>query len=179
MDTFTDYFHAHRAWEDAETYLFTTVGSNGNPLASPQINRDRFYVFHRQNLIGDEGSISYKGMVFGLPNTAVAGFDDSHLSFDRQRGFPNNDLVDPFNPSPGLFGALDPVPRDSPQTHWNDYAAFFEDVIDLGAPVKLVTGARYVPAGAGSAEFQDQWSGPGQRLHANLQLDELAGGIGL
>jgi iron complex outermembrane receptor protein len=142
VQNFTYYFHARRAWENAETYQFTTVDLNGNPLPSPQINRDRFYVFHRQNLIGDEGSVSYKGMVFGLPNTAVAGFDYSHLSFDRQRGFPNNDLVDPFNPSPGLFGQLDPVPRDSP-THWNDYAAFVEDVIDLAAPVKLVTGGRY------------------------------------
>jgi iron complex outermembrane recepter protein len=146
VQNFTYYFHAHRAWQNAETYLFTTVDLNGNPLASPQINRDRFYVFHQQNLLGDEGSISYKGTVFGLPNTAVAGFDYSHLNFDRVRGFPNNDLVDPLNPSPGLFGPLlqpgELVPRDSP-THWNDYAAFFEDVIDLGAPVKLVTGARY------------------------------------
>jgi iron complex outermembrane receptor protein len=54
--------------------------------------------------------------------------------------------VDPFNPSPGLFGPLlqpgELVPRASP-THWNDYAIFFEDVIELAAPVKLVTGGRY------------------------------------
>ena len=146
VQNFTYYFHARRAWENAETYQFTTVDLSGNPLPGPQINRDRFYVFHQQNLLGDEGSISYKGMVFGLPNTAVAGFDYSHLNFNRVRGFPNNDLVDPFNPSAGLFGPLlqpgELVPRDSP-THWNDYAAFFEDVIDLAAPVKLVTGARY------------------------------------
>jgi iron complex outermembrane receptor protein len=122
------------------------VDLDGNALASPQINRDRFYVFHQQNLIGDEGSISYKGTVFGLPNTVVGGFDYSHLNFNRIRGFPNNDLVDPFNPSPGLFGPLlqdgEIVPRTSP-THWNDYAVFFEDVIDLAAPLKLVTGGRY------------------------------------
>jgi iron complex outermembrane recepter protein len=146
VQNFIYYFHAHRAWQNAETYQLTTVDLNGNPLPSPQINRDRFYVFHQQNLIGDEGSVSYKGRVFGLPNTVVGGFDYSHLNFNRIRGFPNNDLVDPFNPSPGLFGPLlqpgELVPRDSP-THWNDYAAFFEDVIDLAAPVKLVTGGRY------------------------------------
>jgi iron complex outermembrane recepter protein len=146
VQNFTYYFHARRAWENAETYQFTTVDLNGNPLPSPQINRDRFYVFHQQNLIGDEGSLTYKGAVFGLPNTVVGGFDYSHLNFNRVRGFPDNDLVDPFNPSPGLFGPLlqpgELVPRDSP-THWNDYAAFFEDVIDLAPPVKLVTGARY------------------------------------
>ena len=146
LQNFVYYFHAHRSWLDAETYQFTTVDLNGNPLATPQINRDRFYVFHQQDLTGDQGSATYKSVLFGLPNTAVVGFDYSHLNFNRIRGFPNNDLVDPFNPSPGLFGPLlqpgELVPRASP-THWNDYAAFFEDVIDLAAPVKLVTGGRY------------------------------------
>jgi iron complex outermembrane recepter protein len=146
LQNFAYYFHAHRSWIDSETYQFTTVDLNGNPLPSPQINRDRFYVFHQQDLIGDEGSATYKSALFGLPNTLVGGFDYSHLNFNRIRGFPNNDLVDPFDPSPGLFGPLlqpgDLVPRASP-THWNDYAAFFEDVIDLAAPLKLVTGGRY------------------------------------
>src|SRR3984957_5174370 len=146
IQNFTYYFHAHREWDNAETYSFTTVDLTGAPLPSPQINRDRFYVFHKQDLIGDQGSATYKGTVFGMANTVVGGFDYSHLNFNRIRGFPNNDLVDPFNPSPGLFGPLlqpgELVPRDSP-THWNDYAAFLEDVVDLGAAVKLVTGARY------------------------------------
>jgi iron complex outermembrane recepter protein len=146
VQNFIYYFHAHRAWKNAETYLLTTTDLSGNPLSSPQINRDRFYVFHQQNLIGDEGSVSYKGALFGLPDTVVGGFDYSHLNFNRIRGFPDNDLVDPFNPSPGLFGPLlqpgELVSRASP-THWNDYAVFVEDVIELAAPLKLVTGARY------------------------------------
>jgi iron complex outermembrane receptor protein len=143
IQNFTYYFHAHREWDNAETYSLTTVGLDGvTPLASPQINRDRFYVFHKQDLVGDEGSATYKSTLFGMANTLVGGFDYSHLNFDRFRGFPNNDLVDPFNPSPGLFGAIDPTPRRSP-THWNDYAVFFEDVIDLAPSLKLVTGGRY------------------------------------
>ena len=147
VQNFTYYFHAHREWDDAETYSFTTVGLDGiTPLPSPQVNRDRFYVFHKQNLVGDEGSATYKGSIFGMANTLVGGFDYSHLNFNRIRGFPNNDLVDPFNPSPGLFGPLlspgDLTERQSP-THWNDYAAFFEDVIDVAPQLKLVTGGRY------------------------------------
>ena len=146
LENFVYYFHAHRTWMDAETYTFTTVDLNGNPLPSPQINRDRFYVFHQQNLTGDEGSATYKGTLFGLPNTVVGGFDYSHLNFLRTRGFPANDLVDPFNPSPGLFGPLlepgDLVSRKSP-TYWNDYAVFAEDVLSVGGALKLVTGARY------------------------------------
>ena len=146
VQNFTYYFHAHREWDNAETYQFTSTDLNGNALASPQINRDRFYVFHKQNLIGDQGSASYKSTLFGMPNTVVAGFDYSHLNFNRIRGFPNNDLVDPLKPDPGLFGPiLEPgevTERQSP-THWNDYAAFFEDVIAVTPQLKLVTGGRY------------------------------------
>ena len=147
VQNFTYYFHAHREWDNSETYSLTTVGLDGiTPLPSPQINRDRFYVFHKQNLVGDEGSATYKSSIFGMANTLVGGFDYSHLNFNRIRGFPNNDLVDPFNPSPGLFGPLlspgDLTERQSP-THWNDYAAFFEDVIDLAPQLKFVTGGRY------------------------------------
>jgi iron complex outermembrane receptor protein len=146
VKNFTYYFHAHREWDNSETYDFTTVDLNGNPLPSPEINRDRFYVFHKQNLIGDQGSATYRSTIFGMANTVVVGFDYSHLNFNRIRGFPNNDLVDPFNPSPGLFGPLlepgDLTERQSP-THWNDYAGFFEDVVDLAPGLKLVTGGRY------------------------------------
>jgi iron complex outermembrane recepter protein len=146
VQNFTYYFHAHREWDNAETYTFTTTDLSGAPLPSPEINRDRFYVFHKQNLIGDQGSMTYKSTIFGMANTVVAGFDYSHLNFNRFRGFPNNDLVDPFNPSPGLFGPLlapgDLTERQSP-TRWNDYAGFFEDAIDLTPQLKLVTGGRY------------------------------------
>ena len=146
IKNFLYYFHARREWQNSETYQFTTVDLNGNPLASPQINRDRFYVFHDQNLTGDEGSLAYTAPVFGLKNTFVFGFDVSHLNFDRVRGFPNNDLVTLNNPSPGLFGPLlqpgEITPRQSP-TRWNDYALFFEDVLDLAPSLKVVTGGRY------------------------------------
>lgn len=156
VENFAYYFHAKREWLDAENYVF-------NP-ATRLIDRDRFFVMHTQNLLGDEGSATYKGTLFGLANTTVFGFDYSHLSFDRVRGFPcgegtfggaangcfpDNDPgpgVNPFNPSPGLFGPIlqdgESVPRRSP-TYWNDYAGFFEDVLDLGSAVKLVTGGRY------------------------------------
>ena len=60
IQNFTYYFHAKRAWNNAETYQLTSVDLSGAPLPSPEINRDRFYVFHKQDLIGDEGSATYK-----------------------------------------------------------------------------------------------------------------------
>ena len=152
VQNFAYYFHAVRSWMDAENYVFDST--------TDLIDRDRFYVFHDQNMFGDQADASYQSRIFGLPNTVVAGFDYSHLNFIRTRGFPcgegiyggaangcpDTPGVDPFNPSPGLFGPLlqpgDLVPRRSP-TYWNDSALFFEDVIDLAPPLKLVTGGRY------------------------------------
>src|ERR1700692_3288765 len=73
LQNFTYYFHAHREWDNAETYSFTTVDLTGAPLPSPQINRDRFYVFHKQDLIGDQGSATYKSTIFGMANKVVGG----------------------------------------------------------------------------------------------------------
>jgi iron complex outermembrane receptor protein len=132
LQHFSYYFHAHREWVDAETYTYDPV--------TQLIDRDRFFIFHEQALYGDQVDATYKDMLFGHANTFVLGADYSHLNFVRSRGFPNGDSVDPFNPSPGLFGPI--VPRASP-TRWNDYAGFFEDVVDVTSALKLVTGGRY------------------------------------
>ena len=138
LQNFTYYFHAERKWMNAETYQFNT--------ATNLVDRDRFYVFHTQNLFGDQGSLAYRSTLFGKPNTFVAGFDYSHLSFSRTRGFPDGDSVDAFSPTAGTFGPLlqpgEAVPRVSP-TFWDDYALFFEDAVDLSGSLKLVTGGRY------------------------------------
>jgi len=53
---FTYYFHAHREWDNAETYSFTTVDLTGaRPQALKSI-ADRFYVFHKQGLDWGPGS---------------------------------------------------------------------------------------------------------------------------
>lgn len=132
VENYVYFFHADRKWVDAESYGFNT--------ATRLIDRDRFFVFHRQNLIGDQASATWSRDLFGLKNKLVVGIDYNHLDFRRARGFPDGDSVDPFNPARGSFGPL--VERVAP-THWDDTAAFFEDVLDLTSNLKLVTGARY------------------------------------
>ena len=132
IENYTYYYHAERNWLDSESYAF-------NPTTS-MIDRDRFFVFHKQKLFGDQASASLDYPLFGLKNQLVVGIDYSHLDFVRSRGFPNGDSVDPFNPSPGLFGPV--VPRVSP-TKWDDTALFFEDVLYVTDRFKLVTGSRY------------------------------------
>ncbi|WP_299008495.1 TonB-dependent receptor [uncultured Caulobacter sp.] len=126
------YFTAKRRWINAETYVFNTTTS--------RIDRDRFFVFHEQELYGDQGSIAIERPLFGLSNKFLVGFDYSHLDFKRSRGFPDGDSVDPYNPSPGRFGAI--VPRLSP-TSWDDVAVFFEDALNVTQKLKLVVGGRY------------------------------------
>ncbi|WP_231621763.1 TonB-dependent receptor [Sphingomonas sp. 37zxx] len=124
-------FHAERQWINAENYVFNTT--------TRQIDRDRFFVFHNQDLIGNQFSVAYKQSLFGLENKLVVGVDYSHLDFVRSRGFPDGDSVDPLNPVAGNFGPI--VSRVSP-TRWDQVALFAEDVLNLTPELKLVTGLR-------------------------------------
>jgi iron complex outermembrane recepter protein len=126
------YFDATRKWINAESYAFNA--------ATGLIDRDRFFVFHEQELYGNQASLAIDRPLLGLDNTLVVGVDYSHLDFTRSRGFPDGDSVDPFRPSPGLFGAI--VPRLSP-TQWDQTAIFFENATDLTSRLKLVLGGRY------------------------------------
>jgi iron complex outermembrane receptor protein len=125
------YFHAERQWINAENYVF-------NPTTQ-QIDRDRFFVFHNQDLVGDQFSAAFKHQLFGLDNKLVVGADYSHLDFIRSRGFPDGDSVSPLNPVAGTFGPL--VQRVSP-TRWDQAALFGEDVLNITPKLKLVTGLR-------------------------------------
>lgn len=125
------YYHAERDWINAETYAF-------NPTTR-RIDRDRFFVFHNQDLAGDQLSATYRHRILGLDNKLLLGIDYSHLDFIRSRGFPDGDSVDPYSPAPGSFGPL--VARVSP-TRWDQAALFGEDVLELTPALKLVTGLR-------------------------------------
>lgn len=125
------WFHADRQWANAENYIY-------NP-ATDLIDRDRFFVFHNQDIVGNQFSVAVTHNVLGLDNKLVVGLDYSHLDFIRSRGFPDGDSVDPLNPNPGLFGPFDK--RVSP-TRWDQLALFGEDVLSLTPELKLVTGFR-------------------------------------
>jgi iron complex outermembrane receptor protein len=135
VQDFLYYFNAKRRWMNAETYTFI----QGPTPTTGLIDRDRFFVFHEQDMWGDQASVSIKRDVFGLANKFVVGLDYSHLDFKRTRGFPDNDRVDPFHPSPGLFGV--DAKRYSP-TKWDDLALFAEDALDITSDLKLVVGGR-------------------------------------
>lgn len=127
------YFHADRAWVNAESYTYDTD--------TGQVDRDRFFVFHDQTLWGNQTSLTVDRPVGGLANRLVVGIDYSDLDFERNRGFPDGDSValDGRGPS-GAFGPI--VKRRSPTT-WTNAALFLEDVLELTDKAKLVIGGRY------------------------------------
>ncbi|MEQ1579346.1 MAG: TonB-dependent receptor [Steroidobacteraceae bacterium] len=126
------YFDATRKWINSEVYAFNS--------ATNLIDRDRFFVFHDQQLYGDQLSLTQNGSIGGHANTFVVGLDYSNLDFMRSRGFPDGDSVNPFNPNPGVFGDI--VERKSP-TKWDSTALFFEDVVAVTPAMKLVLGGRF------------------------------------
>jgi iron complex outermembrane receptor protein len=146
------YFHARRKWENAETYQFLgpnngQVDANGNPIPANVIARDRFHVFHNQNMPGDQLNVIWLHDLFGLKNRLLTGYEFYNISFVRSRGFPDAQFVDyfdPFNPVQGSYGnfAGDFPSRISP-TKITDHAGFFEDVLNLTQRLRLVTGLRY------------------------------------
>jgi iron complex outermembrane receptor protein len=148
------YFHAERHWENAEIYKFlatagATTDENGNPNPADVIARDRFHVFHNQNLPGNQLSLVWSHKIFGLTNRFLAGYDFYNISFVRSRGFPNGgidgfvDFVDPLNPMQGRYGNFpEEFPSRVSPTKIADHAGYFEDALDITSRFKLVTGLR-------------------------------------
>jgi iron complex outermembrane receptor protein len=146
------YYHATRSWENAETYTFLgpnngQVDANGNPIPGNVIARDRFHVFHNQNLAGNSLSAGWSHKLFGLTNKLSGGYDFYNINLLRSRGFPNAqyaDYVDPLNPVQGAYGnyAGDFPSLVSP-TKITDNAGYFEDALSVTHNLVLVTGIRF------------------------------------
>jgi iron complex outermembrane receptor protein len=152
--TITDnayYFFADRRWQNAESYTFRTsaglTDAYGNNVPAGSMTRDRFYVYHDQNKIGNIVTATVDHPILGFENKFLLGADINFTHFIRDRGFPTAaiaDYVDAWNPSQGSWGVFPgewPI-RRSP-TRIDDYAGLFEDVLTLRPDLKLVTGARY------------------------------------
>jgi iron complex outermembrane receptor protein len=146
------YYHAGRSWENAETYTFLgpnngQVDANGKAIPGNVIARDRFHVFHNQNLAGNSLNASWSHKLFGLTNKLSGGYDFYNINFLRSRGFPNAqyaDYVDPLNPVQGTYGnyAGDFPSKVSP-TKITDNAGYFEDALNVTHNLVLVTGIRF------------------------------------
>ena len=125
-------FNAERDWLNAEQYPFNEV--------TEQIDRDRFFVSHDQEMFGNRFNVLVNSDLGGMENIFVAGIDFSSLDFKRWRGFPNGDSVDPITPVAGFFG--DPVSKVAP-TEIDTVAVFIENSLKVSDAFRVVLGARY------------------------------------
>ena len=133
---FYDY-NARRHWYDSETYAFNVVTN--------MIDRDRFFVTHRQQVVGDNTDLAWDTSFFGMQNRLATQLAVSRNTITfAQEGNPNVypdplGAVDPFNPAPGLYGTPQPNIRNS---RLDTVAFSAEDRLKLNPMFALIGGIR-------------------------------------
>src|SRR5262249_4695290 len=79
------YYQAKRSWLDSETYGFNNDTN--------KIDRDRFFVGHKQNLIGNNTDLTWDSYLYGMENRLAAQLQVSRnkLTFTQHAGnFPDD-----------------------------------------------------------------------------------------
>jgi iron complex outermembrane receptor protein len=139
--TIKDQVYSWRAkanWIDSETYAF----DDGAVSAPNMIDRDRFFVTHDQQMIGDNADLTWDSSIFGLENRFAAQLQASKnwITFTEEGGdtFPD-DAVTVVDPLPGLYGPEEPNTRISRLT---DIAGSFEDRLKITSAFALIGGVR-------------------------------------
>jgi iron complex outermembrane recepter protein len=137
------------SWLDSETYSFDPDGA---AIAPNVIDRDRFFVYHDQKMIGDNTDFTADSRFFGMDNRFAAQLQlmRNWIQFTEEgdfNAFPDGlypaDAVSVLDPSPGTYnsgsGSSDPAIRLSRLT---DIAGAFEDRLKITPQVGLIGGLR-------------------------------------
>lgn len=128
-------YSAKRYWYDSETYAFNTTNS--------VIDRDRFFVTHKQQVIGDNTDLVWNTSFFGMENRLATQLSVSRNDIQfAQEGNPDTypaDSVTVLNPDPGLYGVPQPNIRNS---RLDDAAISIEDRLKLTPMLALIGGIR-------------------------------------
>jgi iron complex outermembrane recepter protein len=129
-------YDARRHWFDSETYAF----DNGTSM----IDRDRFFVTHKQQVYGDNTDLTWDSSLLGMKNRLAAqlSVSQNNITFAQEEN-PNDypyDSVSVVNPTPGVYG-LTPEPgiRDS---RLDDFAFSVEDQLKVTSMLALIGGIR-------------------------------------
>lgn len=127
------YYHADREWRNSESYSFDPI--------TDLVDRDRFLVYHNQELYGDQLSGSIDFNLGPFEDRFLVGIDYYHLNFYRTASAPSGDSVDLFHPDAGVFGSTG-TPSSS-VTYIDDLSGFFENILTFNKVLKFVSGFRY------------------------------------
>lgn len=128
-------YNASRDWYNNEVSAFNSVTN--------LVDRERFYVHHNQNLVGNNTDLTWNTSVLGMENRLVTALEFNHLDFSRPgaANFPSDQvtLVDPFR---GYYGLL----TTQRQTATIDsFAINLEDRLKVTHNFALVGGLRVNP----------------------------------
>ncbi len=128
-------YGARRHWYDSETYAF-------NPNTS-MIDRDQFFVTHKQQVIGNNTDLTWNSAIFGMENRFAGQLSASRNEIQfAQEGNPDTfpaDSVDVINPVPGFYGIPQPNYRNS---KLDDVAVTIEDRLKVTPWLALIGGIR-------------------------------------
>ncbi|MDP2053743.1 MAG: TonB-dependent receptor, partial [Acidobacteriota bacterium] len=187
-------FDAERAWRNAEGLVYcASVVDVCTSTGVVQRYYGYFIINHEQQLYGDRLMLNVNRDLGRRPNSAVVGVEMSRIDFERARGFRRQvplapgDAVDPFNPTPGLYGPIE-LRAISP-TALDQWAVFAENSLALTPRLRLSGGLRYdgmdldrqnlsptrVPEAGGFTRSQTWWSWRAGAL-VNLRPDLVAYG---
>ncbi|WP_315780108.1 MULTISPECIES: TonB-dependent receptor [unclassified Bradyrhizobium] len=131
-------YNASRDWYNNEVSAFNADAKDGRP-----IDRERFFVHHNHNIVGNITDLTWNGSIFGLDNRLVTSVESSHTDFSRP-GAANffHDTVPLVGFDRGIFGNL----TTQLQTATIDSVALnVEDRLKLTDSFALIGGLRYNP----------------------------------
>ena len=141
------YYQAKRSWLDSETYSFCSpttapcLGVNSDPDKTTGIDRDRFFVGHKQNLFGNNTDLTWDSYLYGMENRLAAQLQVSRnkITFSQDGRFYPLDTVDVINPDRGFYGDL---ALDIRNKQLDIAAVSVEDRLKLTPQLALIGGVR-------------------------------------
>ncbi len=128
-------YNASRDWYNNEVSAFNATTNT--------VDRERFFVHHNHNMVGNTTDMTWNGSIFGLSNRLVTSVESSHTDFTRPgaANFPG-DSVPLVGFDRGVYGQL----GTQLQTATIDSVALnLEDRLKLTDTFALVGGLRYNP----------------------------------
>ena len=127
-------YGAKRQWFDAETYAFNT----GTSL----IDRDRFFVTHKQQVVGNISDLVLNSAFAGMENRFAGSLQVSRYAIQYQQEGGNTypfDSVTVLNPDPGFYPVPVPNVRNS---QLDNVALSVEDRLKITPWLALIGGVR-------------------------------------
>ncbi len=130
------FYDAQRHWFDSETYGF-------NPDTNT-VDRDRFFVTHGQQVIGNNVDFNWNTSFYGMENRFATQLQASQnkITFTEE-GNPNSypfDTVSVINPDPGTYGMMFPDIRTNTL---DTVAVSLEDRLKVTPWLSLIGGVRF------------------------------------